>query len=70
VVERYMVFARTEYDEPLEHRGDVEAAGNDDAARLARERYGQDWLEMSLVPMSKAFWAERETEEGETEVRV
>ena len=65
-----MVFARTEYDEPLEHRGDVEAADDDDAAKRARERYGQDWLEMSLVPVSKAKWAERETEEGETEVQV
>jgi 1,2-phenylacetyl-CoA epoxidase PaaB subunit len=70
VVERYMVFARTEYDEPLEHRGDVEAADDDDAAKLAKERYGQDWLEMSLVPVSKAYWAERETEEGEAEVQV
>lgn len=65
-----MVFARTEYDEPLEHRGDVEAADDDDAAKLAKERYGQDWLEMSLVPVSKAYWAERETEEGEAEVQV
>lgn len=69
-MERYMVFARNEYEEPLEHRGDVEAAGNDDAAKLAKERYGQDWLEMSLVPVSKAYWAERETEVGETEVQV
>jgi hypothetical protein len=65
-----MVFARTEYDEPLEHRGDVEAASEEEAAKLAMERYGQDWLEMSLVPVSKAYWAERETEEGETEVQV
>jgi 1,2-phenylacetyl-CoA epoxidase PaaB subunit len=70
VVERYLVFTRTEYDEPLEHRGDVEAADDDDAAKLAKERYGQDWLEMSLVPVSKAYWAVRETEEGETEVQV
>jgi hypothetical protein len=69
-VERYMVFARTEYDEPLEYRGDVEAASNDDAANRAKERYEQDWLEMSLVPVSKAYWVERETEEGETEVQV
>ena len=70
-MERYLVFARTEYDEPLEHRGDVEAADDDDdAAKLAKERYGQDWLEMSLVPVSKAYWAERETEEGEAEVQV
>ena len=65
-----MVFARAEYDQPLEHRGDVEAAGDEEAARLARERYGEDWLEMSLVPVSKAYWAEKETEEGEAEVQV
>jgi 1,2-phenylacetyl-CoA epoxidase PaaB subunit len=69
-MERYLVFARTEYDEPLEHRGDVEAASDEEAAKLAQERYGKDWLEMSLVPVRKAYWAERETEEGEAEVQV
>jgi 1,2-phenylacetyl-CoA epoxidase PaaB subunit len=69
-MERYLIFARAEYDQPLEHRGDVEAAGDEEAARLARERYGEDWLEMSLVPVSKAYWAEKETEEGEAEVQV
>jgi 1,2-phenylacetyl-CoA epoxidase PaaB subunit len=69
-MERYLVFARAEYDQPLEHRGDVEAAGDKEAARLARERYGEDWLEMSLVPVSKAYWAQKETEEGEAEVQV
>ena len=66
-MERYLVFARAEYDEPLEHRGDVEASGNDEAAKLARERYGEDWLEMSLVPVSQIYWAEREEEEAEVE---
>lgn len=65
-----MVFARTEYEEPLEHRGDIEASDDEEAARLAIESYGKDWLEMSLVPVSRAYWAERETEEGETEVQV
>ena len=65
-----MVFARTEYDQPIEHRGDVEAAGDEEAAKVAQERYGKDWLEMSLVPVSRAYWAEKETEEGEKEVRV
>ena len=63
-MERYFVFARTEYDEPLEHRGDVEASGDEEAARLALEHYGRDWLEMALVPVSKAYWAEKEIEEG------
>jgi 1,2-phenylacetyl-CoA epoxidase PaaB subunit len=61
-MEKYMVFARTEYDEPLEHRGEVEARGDDEAAKLARERYGEEWLEMSLVPVSEVYWAEREEE--------
>ena len=69
-MERYLIFARTEYDQPLEHRGNVEAAGDEGAARLARERYGEDWLEVWLVPVSKAYWAEKETEEGEAEVQV
>ena len=69
-MERYLVFARADYDQPLEHRGNVEAAGDEAAARLARERHGEDWLEMSLVPVSKAYWAQKETEEGEAEVQV
>ena len=69
-MEKYLVFARTEYDQPVEYRGDVEAASEEEATKLAKERYGQDWLEMSLVPVSKAYWAEKETEEGEAEVQV
>jgi len=69
-MEKYLVFARTEYDQPVEHKGGVEAASDEEATKLAKERYGQDWLEMSLVPVSKAYWAEKETEEGEAEVQV
>ncbi len=69
-MEKYLVFARTEYDQPVEHRGWVEAASDEEATKLAKERYGQDWLEMLLVPVSKAYWAEKETEEGEAEVQV
>jgi hypothetical protein len=66
-MERYFVFARTEYDEPLEHRGDVEANDVEEARGRALERYGEEWLEMSLVPVSRVYWAEREEE---TEVGV
>lgn len=61
-MEKYMVFARTEYDEPLEYRGDVEASGDEEAGKLAQEQYGKDWLEMSLVPVSRVHWAEKEEE--------
>jgi hypothetical protein len=66
-MERYFVFARTEYDEPLEHRGDVEAEDAEEARKLALEEYGGKWLEMSLVPVGRVYWAEREEE---TEVGV
>jgi hypothetical protein len=61
-MERYFVFARTEYDEPLEHRGDLEADEAEEARRHALEEYGGEWLEMSLVPVSRVYWAEREEE--------
>jgi hypothetical protein len=61
-MERYFVFARTEYDEPLEHRGDVEASEVEEAKKLALGEYGGDWLEMSLVPVGQVYWAEREEE--------
>ena len=66
-MDRYMVFARAEYDEPLEHRGEVEASGTEEASKLALERYGEEWLEMSLVPVSQIYWAEREEEEAGVE---
>lgn len=66
-MEKYMVFARTDYDEPLEHRGEVDASDAEGASKLAQELYGKDWLEMSLVPVSEIHWAEREEE---TEVGV
>lgn len=68
-MEKYMVFARTEYDEPVEHRGEVEASDAEEASKLALERYGKDWLEMSLVPVSEIHWAERE-EKAEVEVEA
>jgi hypothetical protein len=66
-MERYFVFARTEYDDPLEHRGEVDAGDAEEAGKFALEEYGEDWLEMSLVPVGEVYWAQREEE---TEVGV
>jgi hypothetical protein len=68
-MEKFYVFARTEYDEPLEHRGEVEAAGDKEAKQLALEEYGEEWLEMSLVPVGQVYWAER-GEESEVGVEA
>ena len=66
-MERYFVFARTEYDDPLEHRGEVDAGDAEEARKLSLEEYGEEWLEMTLVPVGEVFWAQREEE---TEVGV
>ena len=39
----------------------------EEARRRALQEYGEEWLEMSLVPVSQVYWAEREEE---TEVGV
>ncbi len=64
-----MVFARTEYDQPLEHRGEVEAEDGRAASEAALEQFGKDWLEMSLVPESKVYWAERGEKDKASEVQ-
>jgi hypothetical protein len=59
---RYLVFARTEYAEPLTHRGEVEAADGDEGAELALERHGRDWVELVLVPEAAIRWILRADE--------
>jgi hypothetical protein len=52
---RFLVFARTRYDEPLSHQGELEA-GADEAERLAAERFGEQWLELVLIPEQQIQW--------------
>ena len=65
-MDNYMVFARTEYDEPLEHRGNFEAADDEEAKKTATERFGEEWLELVLIPQSEIHWVQRD--EAEVEV--
>jgi hypothetical protein len=55
-MERYRVFGRTEYPEPLEFQGTVTAAGDDDAATAALERHGRRWVELVLIPDRAIDW--------------
>ena len=62
----YLVFARTEYSEPVEHQGNIQAADAEQAKKLAVERFGEQWLELLLVPESDVHWVMRK-EEAEVE---
>ena len=52
----YLVFARTEYSEPVEHQGNIQAAGDEEAKKLALGRFGEQWLELVLVPERDVHW--------------
>jgi 1,2-phenylacetyl-CoA epoxidase PaaB subunit len=55
-VERYRVFGRTAYPQPLEFRGTMTAADDDAAATAALERHGRRWVELVLIPERAITW--------------
>ena len=59
-MQRYRVFGRREYAEPLEFRGTVSAAGRDAAAADALRRFGASWVELVLLPEGAIHWILRE----------
>jgi 1,2-phenylacetyl-CoA epoxidase PaaB subunit len=56
----YLVFARTEYSEPVEHQGKIRAPDDEEAKKLAVERFGEQWLELVLVPERDVHWVLRQ----------
>jgi hypothetical protein len=54
---RYLVFAREQYAEPLELRGDLEAS-DDEAAKLAAPD-DERFIEIQLVPDDEIRWVVR-----------
>ena len=65
-MERYLVFARTRYEEPLSQEGILEVDVGDDAAARATERFGDHWLELVLIPTSALSWVPMGEVEAET----
>jgi hypothetical protein len=59
----FLVFGRTGYAEPLHQLGVLEAEGAARAEQDSVERYGREWVELSLVPESDVHWILREREE-------
>ena len=55
-MERYRVFGRTEYPEPLEFQGTVTATDDDTTATTALQRHGRQWVELVLIPERSIHW--------------
>ncbi|MBM4423794.1 MAG: hypothetical protein FJ030_10425 [Chloroflexi bacterium] len=49
----FLIFGRKEYQQPLEYLGAITVeSGPDELSRIARERFGEGWLEMVAAPES------------------
>ena len=46
---RYLVFARKAYAQPLTQQGVLEAAGPEQAKARALQRFCTDWVELTLI---------------------
>lgn len=55
-MESFLVFGRTDYAEPLAELGLLEADGPREAEAASIERFGEQWVELSLVPESTVVW--------------
>lgn len=60
---RYLVFGRVEYAESLTHQGFLEASA-ERASEAAIERFGSDWVELTLVPEASVGWILRAEKEA------
>jgi hypothetical protein len=67
-VAQFLVFARAAFEDPLSHQGEVAAPGPDAARHAALDAYGEDWVELSLIPQDAVRWtlgpSPAEQEEG------
>ena len=61
----YLVFARTEYSEPVEHKGNIQAADDEEAKARAVERFGEEWIELVLAPEAEIHWVIKKEAEVE-----
>jgi hypothetical protein len=55
-MERYRVFGRTSYPEPLAYQGTLTAAGDAAAPGAALERFGRGWVELVVIPERAIHW--------------
>lgn len=67
MAQRYMAFARSSYEEPLAYRGELEAEDPPTAQQLAFDRFGIDWVELSLVPEAAVRWILRSDKQPQGE---
>jgi hypothetical protein len=58
---RYLVVARTDYAEPLSSQGMLDVPPGTDAAQLVLAAFGDQWVELALIPEHEMVWAQPDT---------
>ena len=53
---RFLVLARRVYTESLAYQGTIAVAPGGDSGALAKQQFGDEWLEMVLAPVGTAYW--------------
>lgn len=53
---RFLVFARTSFEDPLSLAGEVTADDAVAARDAALGSYGDDWVELDLIPREAVRW--------------
>ena len=53
---RFLVLARRTFTESLTYRGTITVAPGGDAGGLAKQQFGDAWLEMVLAPAGTVHW--------------
>jgi hypothetical protein len=62
-----MVFARSLYDKPLSLQGEFSTDDEGGARNMALDRFGAQWVELSLIPESEVRWVLRSDENAHDE---
>lgn len=52
----YLVFGRTAFEDPLAQQGSLDVDDPASAPAVARERFRDGWVELTLVPTEDVRW--------------
>ena len=59
-IEKWIVLGRRHYQEPLTRIGAVDVERGHPVELVAKQKLGEDWLELVAIPESRIEWAIRE----------
>lgn len=56
---KYRVFGRKKHADPLSELGELPIENTEETYQRAVERFGSDWVELTLIPDDAIYWVLR-----------